>query len=149
MDRLRTALSWSGTSATVSLFVISPREQAPEFDVAGLPGHPRLQSYDIDDEVGALGGMHLYEYDLVWPELPADLQGAVQGSLEWSLRTDSLLAWCAFEGSFDFEYLLHPDVATQVYGVAAGEAIRLALDDDFRASDEWQQLLADLRQLLP
>lgn len=149
MDRLRAALSWSGTSATVSLFVVTPRGPAPEFELAVLPANPRLESFDLDDDAGVLGGLHMYEYDLVWSDLPSDLEGAIQASLEWALRTGALLAWCAFEGSFDFDYLLHPDVAEQVYGVAAGEAIRLALDDDFRSSEQWKRLLLDLRQLLP
>ena len=149
MEDLRAALSWSGTSSTISLFLVSSLASAPQFDLSVLPGTPRLHAYDLDDDARVLGGLHLYEYDLVWDDLPPDLEGAVQATLEWSLRAGALLAWCAFEGSFDFEYLLHPDVATQVYGVAAGEAVRLALDDDFRASEDWKRLLIDLRQLLP
>jgi len=149
MEDFRAALSWSGTSAMVSLFMLSSRDPAPQFDPSALPGTPRLQVYELDDESRVLGGLRVYEYDLIWAELPSDLEGAVQTVLEWSLAAGAPLAWCAFEASLDFEYLLHPDVATQVYAVAAGEAVRLALDDGFRASEEWKHLLVDLRQLLP
>ena len=57
-----------------------------------------------------------------------------------------VVAWFGFEGSFDFEHILHPDIVSHVYAVAAGEAVRLALDDEYRASDDWRRLLTELRR---
>lgn len=145
MERLRAALTWSGTDVTLSMFVVTPHSATAPLDFSGAHAPARLRSYELDDEAGILRGRHLYEYDLVWTDFPPDLDKLVTDCLVSALSQGADIAWFGFEGSFDFEYLLHPEIASQVYAVAAGEAVRLALDDDYRASEDWRRLLAGLR----
>jgi len=127
------------------MFVISPHDTIPPFDHGDDFKPEQLRTYTLDGEAGTLGTWHVYEYDLVWKELPRDLDRAVTQSLLSALKHGAIIAWFAFEGSFDFDHLLHPDVASQVYAVAAGEVVQLALDDDYRLGDDWRNLLAELR----
>jgi len=145
MDRLRAALTWSGTDVTLSMFVVSPHPTVPPLEPGSDYQPDQLRTYELEDERGLLAGRHVYEYDLGWKDWPADLDQVVTDSLVSALREGAVVAWFGFEGSFDFEHVLHPDIASQVYAVAAGEAVRLALDDEYRLSTEWERLLAELR----
>lgn len=147
MKRLLAAVSWSGIDVTLSMFVISSRSEMPQFEPPELEiGPDDLRRYELHDEAGALGGRHVYEYDLVWKELPDDLVTVLTAGLLAALREGAGVAWFGFEGSFDFEYLLHPDVASQIYAVANPDVIRLALDDEYRCSSAWRDFLAEIRE---
>jgi hypothetical protein len=148
MNRLGAALCWSGSTATVSMFVVTTQSAPPALDPAVFGESARVDIFELVDERGSLKGKRVYEYDVVWVELPLDLEARLRSGLDWALQLGASIAWYGFEGSFDFDYLLHPSVADQVYGVAAGEAVRLALDDATRLSTEWQELLGGLRRLL-
>lgn len=145
MDRLRSALAWSGRDVTLSMFVVSPHDGAPPLDVGDWPPPDRIRMYELEDEAGRLRGRKVYEYDLVWTDFPADLERVVTDCLTAALRHEAIVAWFAFEGSFDFEHLLDPDISGQIYAVAAGEAVRLALEDQYRMSEHWRRLLSELR----
>jgi hypothetical protein len=127
------------------MFVVTPHSATPPLDLSLDCPPVRVRSYELDDDAGILRGRHLYEYDLVWTDFPPDLGTVVTDCLVFALSQGADIGWFGFEGSFDFEYLLHPDTANQVYAVAAGESVRLALEDDYRASEDWQHLLAGLR----
>lgn len=127
------------------MFVLSPHSTVPRLDASDLEGLHRLRTYALEDEVGVLRAGQVYEYDLVWKDLPPDLDLIVTACLVSALEQGAVVAWFGFEGSFDFEHLLHSDVAGQIYAVAAGEAVRLALEDEYRLSDDWQRLLRELR----
>lgn len=127
------------------MFVISPHAAIPPFDSPDLQGPDHLRTYELEDEAGILRGRHAYEYDLIWKKFPPGVDQLVTHSLLSALREGAIIAWFGFEASFDFEHLLHPEIASQVYAVAAGDAVRLALDDATRTSSDWRQLLAALR----
>ncbi len=146
MQRLRAALAWSGTDVTLSMFVATPQSAIPPLDLSSGRAPTQVRSYKLDDDAGILRGRHLYEYDLVWTDFPPDLETLISDCLVSALSRGADIAWFGFEGSFDFEYLLHPDIASQVYAVGAGEAVRIALEDDYRASEDWARLLAGLRE---
>lgn len=145
MERLRAALAWSGTDVTLSMFAVTPHSAPPPLNLSGGREPTRVRWYELDDDAGVLRGRHLYEYDLVWMDFPPGLDTLVTDCLVSALSQGADIAWFGFEGSFDFEYLLHPDIASQVYAVATGEAVRLALEDDYRASGDWARLLAGFR----
>ena len=148
MDRLRSAVAWSGSDVTLSMFVISSHAAAPPVELQNRCIPDRLRTYELDDEADVLGGQHLHEYDFVWKDLPSGLDEIVTACLTSALRDDAVVAWFGFEGSFDFRFLLHPDIAGQIYAVAADETVKLAFGDEYRSSDEWRRLLAELRGLL-
>jgi hypothetical protein len=144
MDVFRSAVSWSGSDVTMSMFVVSSRSAAPPLD-SGELGADQIRTYELEDDDRRLSGRHVYEYDLTWKHFPPHPERVIFDSLVSALRHGAVVAWFGFEGSFDYDYLLHPEIARQLYAVAAGEAVRLALDDDFRAGEDWRQLLAELR----
>ena len=147
MDRFAAAVAWSGTDVTLSMFVVSPEAALPALDLPEVRSAPeRIRTYELEDEEGVLHGRHVHEYDLVWDALPGDVEEIVTASLRSALAQGAVVAWFAFEGSFDFRFLLHPDVASQVYAVAADHGVHLALDDDRRSSGEWRALLAEHRR---
>jgi hypothetical protein len=144
---MRSAVSWSGTDVVLAMFVVSPRLAAP------APHHPlthppdRVRVYELEDVRGVLGEhRHLYEYDFVWREFPPGVDDLVSDYLVSALEDGAVIALFGFEGSFDFEYLLHPDVASQIYAVASNEGLHLAIDDEHRLSDEWRDVLRHRRE---
>lgn len=143
-DRFLSAIAWSGTEIMMSMFVISSNAEIPPFgpDLRTIPNHVR--TYELDDELRLLGGRHVYEYDIVWEQVPGDFEEIVTACLVDARRQGAIVAWFAFEGSFDLEYILHPDIAKHIYAVAAGDGVELAVDDDYRLSDDWRQLLGGL-----
>jgi hypothetical protein len=145
MDRLRAALVWSGSYATLSMFVITSADETPELDPNHVPAADLVRTYELEDEAGVLRGRSVYEYDLVWRKLPDDVTDIVEAWLTSALAHGVVMAWFGLEGSFDFGHLLSPDVASQVYAVADGEAVRIALDDEYRMSQDWARLLDELR----
>jgi hypothetical protein len=146
MSRLTSALAWSGVDVTLSLFVVYRATNEPQF-APSLAGPPiAIRAYDLDDEAGVLKGRRVREFDLVWKEMPHDLESVVTKCLREATAAGAQVAWFGFEGSFDFKYLLHPDVADQIFAVGASDEIWLALDDDWRTSDEWRVLVDDLRK---
>lgn len=130
----------------LSLFVVSPSAAVPPLDVGDRPDLHALRTYELEDVIGVIGGQHLYEYDLVWKDFPPDLERIVTESLVAALQQGATVAWFAFEGSFSFEYLLHPNIANDIYAVAAGDDVWLAVDDDYRSCGDWQRLLTELRE---
>ncbi len=88
---------------------------------------------------------HVYEYDLTWSEVPDDLEEVVTTCLAMAEADGAPVAWFGFEGSFHFDYLFHPEIADQVYAVFEGGSVRLALDDEVRASPEWRELIGEVR----
>src|SRR5688572_16715091 len=117
-NRLSAAIAWSGTDVTLSMFVLfkqSVRTAFPPLDVPVSPEQTRR--YELEDGSNVLRGGRVCEYDLVWKQLPADLEGIVTSYLVAAIRQGADAAWFAFEGSFNYEYLLHPEVASQTYAV--------------------------------
>lgn len=149
MDRrLRAALAWSGSDATMSMFVITSAAEIPELNPEGVPAADLVRTYELEDEGGVLRGRHVHECDLVWRQLPERIADIVEAWLVSALAHGVVIAWFGLEGSFDFRHILSSDIASQVYAVAAGEAVRLALEDEYRLSPDWARLLGELRSQL-
>lgn len=144
MDDLAAALSWSGIDVTLSMFTISSKPiSLPHLSINSAPHE--VKTHELSVPAGIMNGLRLFEHDLIWPAVPDGLAGIVTRCLSVSLEQGALVAWFALEGSFSFDYLLHPDVAHQIYAVAASGTISLALADDIRHSQSWKHLLSGLR----
>jgi hypothetical protein len=138
MSTIADALTWDGSKATLSLFVVGPQTlEAGEPDLQGLPAF-RLRRYLLDDVLGVLPGGALVEYDFLFEVLPRDLCGCLEMLLTWAMSSGAVVAWFGFEGSFHFDHLLSADIADQVYAVADEEGISLAGDADL-PSMAWRQ----------
>jgi hypothetical protein len=146
---LRAAISWSGTDVVLSLFVVWAIGGSGEIVPPSALTQPRLvRTYDLEDEADVLEGRRTSEFDLIFDDVPKDLDRLVEAWLVASIRSGGAVAWFGLEGSFDFEHLLADDVANQVYGVAGPDFIALATDDQLRRSDAWASRLAVARRAL-
>lgn len=147
MTKLLAALSWSGRDAMLSLFVAFPRNGATHLvapDGVSQPGSVR--TYDLEDSDERLPALSFVEFDLTYNDPPPDLDLVVHGWLQAAMSAGASLAWFAFEGSFDFEHLLTPDIADQIYAVATPDDEALALVDELREGPDWVALLDAVRR---
>jgi hypothetical protein len=138
------ALWWNGVQAVITMFVIAPSAAAPSLDVTldeAIPG--QVSYFELEDEDGMIGDFHLYSYDILFKEyLPEDLAGYL-GELLRRGSAAGELAWLAFEGSFDFNHLLTPDIADQIYGVCRrNEEPVVTLDKGHLRSQAWAEVIA-------
>jgi hypothetical protein len=59
------------------------------------------------------------------------------------------LAWFGFEGSFNYEHLLTPDIARQIYAVVDSIGAATSLEDGSRDLPEWHERVGRARAQLP
>lgn len=138
MSKLLDALSWSGRDTMLSLFVAFPRDGSAHLAAPVRASQPdAVRTYDLEDADDRLPSLSFVEYDLTYNDPPPDLELVVRGWLRAAISAEAPLAWFAFEGSFDFEHLLTPDVADQIYAVATRDDERLALVDELREGADW------------
>lgn len=145
---MREAVSWSGVETTLSLFIVWPSADRPLLEPEGVSLPDSVQSFDLEDVDAHLAGRALQEIDLVYGAFPADVGAIVDRWLSAAIAGGAELAWFAFEGSFDFEHLLTEDVADQIYGVADRAGVTVAVDDGYRSSRGWTDILAIKRASL-
>lgn len=149
MSTLNGAIAWSGRDVTLSLFVAFPDRATPLVPTpAQTPKARLIRRYDLEDLDHHLSGRSCSEYDLIYDEIPPDLESIVESWIAEALAAGADFAWFAFEGSFDFEHILTRDVASQLFGLGTSEGIELALDDDYREGPKWAALVGSARDRL-
>lgn len=148
MSKLLAALSWSGRDTMLSLFVAFPGDPTHVLPPDRRSQPDAVRTYELEDLDGRLPGLSVVEYDLTFDAPPPDLEAVVRGWLQMAIAAGASLAWFAFEGSFDFEHLLTPDIADQIYAVATPEGEELALADDRREGPDWVRSLEAARGAL-
>ncbi|HSC89818.1 MAG TPA: hypothetical protein VLC09_21225 [Polyangiaceae bacterium] len=129
MGTIADALTWSGSGATLSLFVVS--NGSLSFDPGTLSLEPppiRVRTYSLDDEGNLQSVRHVLEYDLYFAEVPPNLEELLTRCLRAARASGASVAWFGFEGSFDFACLLSPEIANQIYAVMDSEGVALASD---------------------
>lgn len=137
MGVIADALAWRGSSATLSMFVVSESRSLLETTSMQLePAPSRTRTYVLDNEEGVLSGRHVVEYDLQFAEVPPNLDELLARCLRAARSSGADVAWFGFEGSFDYHHLLSADVANQVYAVADSEGVAIASDSTL-SSAEW------------
>lgn len=148
MGRIRDVLGWSGVDFMVSVFVVtdSPAPLALDFETGNIRP-PSVRTYVLEDEDRALGGLQTYEYDLRFDALPQELKSYLGECLRQACSGGARFAWLAFEGSFDFGYILAEEMADQIYGMCvAGREPVVILDDLTLGSSVWKDELSRLRE---
>lgn len=149
MTRLTDAIAWSGRDVTFSLFVAFPSRTTQLVPApAQIPAAQLIKHYDLEDVDHHLRGRSCCEYDLIYDEVPPDLESIVVSWISTALSAGADFAWFGFEGSFDFEHILTSDVANQLFAVGIPEGIQLAIDDQYREGPEWAALVGSMRDRL-
>ena len=149
MSSLTEAVAWSGTDAMLCLFVAwSSPAPAVVVPPSGTAQPRMVRTYEPQDDESVLGGRSIWEIDLIFNDVPEDIEPVVGGWPQSAIEAGGLVAWFGFEGSFDFEHILTADVAEQIYGVAVPGAVTLATDDRVRVSDSWTEQLEVARRAL-
>lgn len=82
MSRLHDVVSWSGTDATLIIFVGWRAGHGPALPPLGSGTAPQsVRTYPLEDLEHRLTDTELYEYDLVFAQLPDDLETVVRAWL--------------------------------------------------------------------
>ncbi len=129
MGTIADALAWSGSGATLSMFVVS--KSSSLLDLAALslePAPAPARTYTLDDEENVLSGRRVVEYDLAFSEVPSNLDALLTRCLHAARASGADAAWFGFEGSFDFGHLLTAEIANQIYAVMDSEGVAVASD---------------------
>ena len=137
MGTIASALAWSGSGATLSMFVVW--KESSFLDPAALSLEPvptKTRTYALDDEDNVLMGRRVVEYDFAFGEVPPHLEALLTRCLDAARAKGAEVAWFGFEGSFDFGYLLSPEIANQIYAVMDSEGVSLASDAEL-SSEAW------------
>lgn len=148
MSRVRDGLLWNGVDAMLSLFVLTEVSlDGSMFREARDGIAPReVRFYELEDDTGLLEHHHLFEYDFVFARVPSSLEPVLRKLFR---RTESVVrpvvAWFGFEGTFNFEYLLHPDTASHIYAIAYRGTVAVALEDDVLLGKEWMRTVSQIR----
>jgi hypothetical protein len=146
MRTVTDALLWSGSGATLSLFLITKSELVPRLELSWKEYRPtRVRTYSLEDAAGLLGGRRVIEYDAVFDTLPPDLDRYLTSCLCEAMSHGAEAAWFGFEGSFDFEYLLAPEIAPQIYALADSAGVAVAVEGDVLGSDAWRERVGEAR----
>lgn len=146
MSTIEEALRWSGSGATLSLFLIYGPGAAVVCEMShGQVCPKRVRSYELEDLAGVLGDRRVLECDAEFDRVPDALQAYLAACLEEARRRGAEIAWFAFEGSFDFEFLLTAEVASQIYALADKEGVSIATDDSI-TSAAWKTRVLQARE---
>lgn len=129
MGTIDEALTWSGSGATLSMFVVYKGSFTLDPETLSLEPAPiHTRSYALDDEEEVLAGRSVVEYDFVYADVPPNLEDLLLRCLHAARASGAEVAWFGFEGSFDFGCLLGPEIATQIYAVIDSEGTSLSGD---------------------
>lgn len=148
MSTIEEALSWSGSGATLSLFMVHGPGAAAACKMShGRACPKRIRSYELEDIARVLGDRRVLECDAEFDQVPDGLHAYLTACLEEARERGAEIAWFGFEGSFDFDFLLAGEVASQIYALADGEGISIATDDSI-TSAAWKTRVLEARERL-
>jgi hypothetical protein len=149
MGGVSDAIQWTGTSAIVSLFVVSRSAATPRVTMAHRTTTPsHLRSYQLIDEEVTLADQYIHEFDAEFDDVPTNLESYLHDCIAEALQAGGRVAWLGFEGSFDFHHLLTDDIATEIYGVGDVDGVAVVLSDDQIRSRDWLDRVRSARSRL-
>ncbi|MGC4876489.1 hypothetical protein ACLQ26_09550 [Micromonospora sp. DT43] len=133
----------------VSVFVPGTPAVSPNF-VFGGTAPAEVQRYSLErEEPDSFPYACVTEYDLIFDELPTDLDGYLRACLSAAALAGGSVVWLGFEGSFHFDNILTETVAPQVYGVGApGVEPVVAPDLATLKTLEWRSVVTSFRSRL-
>jgi hypothetical protein len=149
MSRLVDAISWSGRDVILSLFMAFPSGATLNvLAPAAITEARSIRQYDLEDPDHHLSGHSCREYDLIYDDVPPDIESIIGSWIVAAIAAGADFAWFGFEGSFDLEHILTGDVADQLFAVGTKEGIELALEDEQREGPGWTSFITSTRDRL-
>ncbi|MEO5662031.1 MAG: hypothetical protein ABIR39_02000 [Nocardioides sp.] len=146
MSRFIDAISWDAQTVTLILFGLWPSgDEGDPLTPQGVTPPGEIRRYQLEDTEVSVSDYRCTELDLVFLDVPDDLERVIVMWLRAARQSGAVVAWFGFEGSFDFEHLLAADVANQVFAVADASGVSTALNDAERESQAWVARLAEAR----
>jgi hypothetical protein len=143
------AIQWGGTGATVSLFVITSSADTPRVTMSHGAAVPnRVRHYGLVDDEAVLINQYVHEFDAEFLQVPSELESYLSTCLTEALEVGCVVAWLAFEGSFDFLHLLTDDIATEIYGVGDADGVMVVLSQEQIQSSDWLVRVRSARAML-
>lgn len=145
MATIADGIAWRGSDVTVSMFTVwDPAIAASLPEITPMGVAPKLsfqptlvRTFFLEDEGRLLRDQLVFEYDFVFQDIPPDLHATLRQCLLAAREAGARVAWCGFEGSFHFEFLLMKETANLVYAVADSSGVAIATDDTI-SSKEWE-----------
>lgn len=137
MGIIADALAWEGSKTTLSLFIIAKEQPLSEFNNSSIFASLCAKSYVLEDDGGSLYKSVL-EYDFILDKMPPNLDKILEKCLCDALSAGADVAWFAFEGSFDFQYILTAETANQTYAVGDAFGVCVA-SDSILMSKAWRE----------
>ncbi|MBK8236405.1 MAG: hypothetical protein IPK74_12675 [Deltaproteobacteria bacterium] len=129
MGTIADAIAWSGSGATLSMFVVSKKSLLLDLAAPSLSSAmATIRTYALDDDENVLSGRTVVEYDLIYAEAPQDLETILTRCLCAAREAGADVAWFGFEGSFDFRHILSREIAEQIYAVVDCDGVSVASD---------------------
>ena len=148
MGTIRDAITWSGSDAMLSVFVVTAARAPLQLDWSVAKPPPiRVRTYPMEDVEGVLGDRTVHEHDAVFTDVPDELEAVLESLSTKAIEDGASAVWLGFEGSFSFDFLLSPEIAAQIYAVADADGVAVARDVDLR-SDAWATRVAQARRRL-
>ncbi len=146
-DDVRAGIQWR-SQPEICVFVATREAPPAAVDFSGLDPPPETSpAYPLEDAEGLLPGWSVTELDLRFAEIPEPLARYLRDVLRTARDTTGGVVWLGFEGSFHFEHVLTPDVATSVYGVCApGMPPQVAITRLELESEQWAAAVAAVRE---
>lgn len=153
-EELRDAINCFITNPTVSIFALGERGLDQELEFCTPTVTPReIRRYMLEwpqDWVGeAPNTFAVAEHDVVFDELPSELDAYLRSCLAETLAVGNVVAWLGFEGSFSFEHLLTPGIAGSIYGVAHSGSVAVAERLAELETNAWSETIETARSHLP
>jgi hypothetical protein len=148
MSFVRDAFASMGNGTTISLFVVIVGEK-PALRMSFAYDRPEeVRVYALEDELGLLPNASVIEYDAYFNQPPRALREYMIECLREAMSAGAVVAWFGFEGSFHFEHVLDPELASSFPGVADCAGIAVATEEAEIRSDAWRTRIAEARARL-
>ncbi|MGW0859004.1 hypothetical protein [Streptomyces sp. NPDC002690] len=143
------AICWSGP-AVLSIFVLDPSEKPVPKSAFELDGHApsSVGTYRLEVDPGDKRFPEVWEYDLTFESLPGHLAEVGEKLLCRGTQQDSVVAWLAFEGIFNFDRLFSDTLFAQIYGYYMAGQKPVVVDDATIRSSEWRERIRAVHDFL-
>lgn len=152
MHTVESAICWDGVYAKLCMYVVSADQvtlDAGRLTSGEVVPKKITGPYVLDDEAAVLSGRVLTFYEFALDRLPQDIKGNLDHWSSAAIDQGAEFVWFAFDGIFDFSYILDQVFANQIYYMRfADDEGSAALDDEVIGGEVWAQRVASARRRL-